>query len=146
MTLKRRWIHEVFNLNVLSTTEKRSRNYHDHHRWKKDSPKIDRLRSVEISVEISYCYTVLRAAFIYCFKNIYILEKEQGKSRKGKKHQIRKRKKTHYIIDIRQSSRQRAVSPFRFSLSRESKKMAKKKVPIKKIIIIITVIISNNTN
>ena len=56
-----------------------------------------------------------------------ILEKERGKSRKGKKHQIRKRKKTHQIIDIRQSSRLRAVSPFRFSLSRESKKI--KKIP-----------------
>ena len=55
-----------------------------------------------------------------------ILEKEQEKSRKGKKHQIRKRKKTHQIIDIRQSSRLRAVSPFRFSLSRESKKMKEK--------------------
>ena len=60
-----------------------------------------------------------------------ILEKEQEKSRKGKKHQIRKRKKTHQIIDIRQSSRLRAVSPFRFSLSRESKKM-KEKIIIKK--------------
>ena len=54
-----------------------------------------------------------------------ILEKEQEKSRKGKKHQIRKRK-NHQIIDIRQSSRLRAVSPFRFSLSRESKKMKEK--------------------
>ena len=55
-----------------------------------------------------------------------ILEKEQEKSRKEKKHQIRKGKKTHQIIDIRQSSRLRAVSPFRFSLSRESKKMKEK--------------------
>ena len=54
-----------------------------------------------------------------------ILEKEQEKSRKGKKHQIRKGKKTHQIIDIR------AVSPFRFSLSREPKKM-KEKIIIKK--------------
>ena len=52
-----------------------------------------------------------------------ILEKERGKSRKGKKHQIRKRKKTHQIIDIRQCSRLRAVSPFRFSLSHKSKKI-----------------------
>ena len=59
-----------------------------------------------------------------------ILEKEQEKSRKGKKHQIRKRKKTHQIIDIRQSSRLRAVSPFRFSLSCESKKMKEKKIII----------------
>ena len=55
-----------------------------------------------------------------------ILEKERGKSRKGKKHQICKRKKTHQIIDIRQSSGLRAVSPFRFSLSREYKKNFKK--------------------
>ena len=85
-----------------------------------------------LCVEISYCYTVLRAAFIYCFKNIYHPRKRTRKIEKGKKHQIRKGKKTHYIIDIRQSSRQRAVSPFRFSLSRESKKWQKKKVPIKK--------------
>ena len=59
-----------------------------------------------------------------------ILEKEQEKSRKEKKHQIRKGKKTHQIIDIRQSSRLRAVSPFRFSLSRESKTMQEKKIII----------------
>ena len=39
---------------------------------------------------------------------------------------MRKGKKTHQIIDIRQSSGLRAVSPFRFSLSRESKKMKEK--------------------
>ena len=77
--------------------------------------------------EISYCYSVLGAAFIYYFKNIYHPRKRTRKIEKGKKHQIRKRKKTHQIIDIRQSSRLRAVSPFRFSLSRESKKI--KKIP-----------------
>ena len=69
---------------------------------------------------------MLGAAFIYYFKNIYHPRKRTRKIEKGKKHQIRKRKKTHQIIDIRQSSRLRAVSPFRFSLSLGSETMKKK--------------------
>ena len=67
-------------------------------------------------------FCVASCLYLFLLEYRVILEKERGKSRKGKKHQIRKRKKTHQIIDIRQSSRLRAVSPFRFSLSRESKK------------------------
>ena len=48
-----------------------------------------------------------------------ILEKERGKSRKGKNIRYANGRKP---IKSRQSSRLRAVSPFRFSLSRECKK------------------------
>ena len=64
---------------------------------------------------------------LFCVASCFHLFLLEYRVRKGKKHQIRKRKKTHQIIDIRQSSRLRAVSPFRFSLSRESKKI--KKIP-----------------
>ena len=70
-------------------------------------------------------FCVASCFHLFLFEYRVILEKERGKSRKGKKHQIRKRKKTHQIIGTRQSSRLRAFSPFRFSLSRESKKNLK---------------------
>ena len=97
---------------------------------KKDSPKTDRLRKKPMSVPLRgdklLLFCVASCFHLFLLEYRVILEKERGKSRKGKKHQICKRKKTHQIIDIRQSSGLRAVSPFRFSLSREYKKNFKK--------------------
>ena len=53
--------------------------------------------------------------------------KRTRKIEKGKKYQIRKRKKTHQIFDIELFSRLRTVPFFRFSLWRESKKIKNKK-------------------
>ena len=53
--------------------------------------------------------------------------KRTRKIEKGKKYQIRKRKKTHQIFDIQLFSRLRTVPFFRFSLWRESKKIKDKK-------------------
>ena len=87
-------------------TAKRSRNYHDQHRWKKKSPKIDRLRKKPVTdplredVTVIPCRELLSFPFLYFFSFFFILGKEQGKSRKGKNDQIRKRKKIHQIFDI----------------------------------------------
>ena len=40
-------------------TAKRSRNYHDQHRWKKKSPKIDRLRKKPVTDPLREDVTVI---------------------------------------------------------------------------------------
>ena len=83
-------------------TAKRSRNYHDQHRWKKKSPKIDRLRKKPVTDPLREDVTAIPCRkLLSSISSIrVILGKEQGKSRKGKNYQIRKRKNTHQIFDI----------------------------------------------
>ena len=84
---KRRWIHEVFNWNVLSMTEKRSRNYHDHKRWKKNYLKLHRLRKKPVTdplreeVTAIPCHELLSSISL---RTSIILEREQGVSIEGK--------------------------------------------------------------
>ena len=84
-------------------TAKRSRNYHDQHRWEKKKPKIDRLRKKPVTDPLREDVTVIPCRELlplFLLEYRVILGKEQGKSRKGKNYQIRKRKKTHQIFEI----------------------------------------------
>ena len=98
-------------------------------------------------MEISYCYTVLRAAFIYCFKNIYHPRKKNKENREREKN-IKYAKGRKPITSLTYGSPlDNELSLLFGSVCHASPKNGKKKVPIKKkIIIIITVIILNNTN
>ena len=103
MTLKGHWIHEVLKQNVLSMTAKRSRNYHDRHRWKKNlQTLIDWGKNLWLTLceKMLLQFRVASCFPLFLLEYRVILGKEQGKSRKGKNYQIRKRKNTHQIFDI----------------------------------------------
>ena len=68
-------------------TEKRSRNYHDHKRWKKNYLKLHRLRKKPVidplreEVTAIPCHELLSSSSL---RTSIILEREQGVSIKGK--------------------------------------------------------------
>ena len=108
---------------MLSTTGKRSRNYHDY-------LKIDRLRKKPMTNPLRKEVTAIPCRELLSTISLGISchpRKRTRKIEKGKKYQIRKRKKTHQIFDIELFSRLRTVPFFRFSLWRESKKIKNKK-------------------
>ena len=84
-------------------TAKRSRNYHDRHRWKKN---LQTLIDWGKNLWLTLCEKMLLQFRVASYFPLFLLEyrvilgKEKGKSRKGKNYQIRKRKNTHQIFDI----------------------------------------------
>ena len=129
---------------MLSTTEKRSRNYHDHYGWKKVSPKTDRLRKKPMSVPLwgdkLLLFRVASCFHLFFLEYRVIFEKERGKSRKGK--------------NIRYANGRKSIkslpygSPLDYELSllfgsvcRTGSKQWKKEVRVNIMIIIIIIII-----
>ena len=111
-------------------TAKRSRNYHDQHRWKKKSPKIDRLRKKPVTDPLREDVTVIPCRELLSSISFRISchpRKRTRKIEKGKKLSDTQTEEDPSNLRHKQSSRVRAVSPFRSSLSRESKKVKKKK-------------------
>ena len=112
-------------------TVKRSRNYHDQHRWKKKSPKIDRLRKKPVTdplredVTVIPCRELLSSISfrISCHPRKRTRKIEKGKKLSDTQTELEDPSNLRHM----HSSRVRAVSPFRSSLSRESKKVKKKK-------------------
>ena len=111
-------------------TAKRSRNYHDQHRWKKKSPKIDRLRKKPVTDPLREDVTVIPYRELLSSISFRISchpRKGTRKIEKGKKLSDTQTEEDPSNLRHKQSSRVQAVSPFRSSLSRESKKVEKKK-------------------
>ena len=111
-------------------TAKRSRNYHDQHRWKKKSPKIDRLRKKPVTDPLREDVTVIPCRELLSSISFRISchpRKRTRKIEKGKKLSDTQTEEDPSNLRHKHSSRVRAVSPFRSSLSRESKKVKKNK-------------------
>ena len=109
-------------------TAKRSRNYHDQHRWKKN-PKIDRLRKKPVTDPLREDVTVIPCRELLSSISFRISchpRKRTRKIERGKKLSDMQTEEDPSNLRHKQSSRVRAVSPFRSSLSRESKKVKKK--------------------
>ena len=109
-------------------TAKRSRNYHDQHRWKKKSPKIDRLRKKPVTDPLREDVTVIPCRELLSSISFRISchpQKRTRKIEKGKNYQIHKRKKIHKIFDISSPSVQ-SVARVQKSEKKKRKKERKK--------------------
>ena len=112
-------------------TAKRSRNYHDQHRWKKKSPKIDRLRKKPVTDPLREDVTVIPCRELLSSISFRISCHPRKRTRKienGKKLSDTQTEEDPSNFRHKQSSRVRAVSPFRSSLLRESKKVTNKEI------------------
>ena len=112
-------------------TAKRSRNYHDQHRWKKKSPKIDRLRKKPVTDPLREDVTVIPCRELLSSISFRISchpRKRTRKIERGKKLSDMQTEEDPSNLRHKQSSRVRAVSPFQVqSVARVQKSEKKKK-------------------
>ena len=111
-------------------TAKRSRNYHDQHRWKKNLPKlIDWGKNLWLTLceKMLLLFPCCELLSPISFRISCHPRKGTRKIEKGKKLSDTQTEEDPSNLRHKQSSRVQAVSPFRPSLSRESKKVEKKK-------------------
>ena len=111
-------------------TAKRSRNYHDQHRWKKKSPKIDRLRKKPVTDPLREDVTVIPCRELLSSISFRISchpRKRTRKIERGKKLSDMQTEEDPSNLRHKQSSRVRAVSPLVQSVARVQKSEKKKK-------------------
>ena len=105
----------------------RSRNYHDRHRWKKKFPNIDRLRKKPVTDPLREDVTAIPCRKLLSSISFRISchsRKRKRKIEKGKKLSDTQTEEHPSNLRHKQSSRVRAVSPFRSSLKKQTNKSA----------------------